>query len=126
MELQQRHIDALDNAETLIFHCDFCPYLELKELFRSNGDQARTKFRSLFTKYYGLNVGGLTDEFKDRFFDILFGGNVIVNGYPDFCSILAVLNQIPRRQGDYAMPFLLFRNLSPCTTRAVPSTTSTC
>jgi hypothetical protein len=73
MELQQRHIDALNTAETMMFHCDFCPYLELKELFPNDGHQARRKFRALFTKYYGLNVGGLTDEFKERFFEILFG-----------------------------------------------------
>jgi hypothetical protein len=33
MNLQQEHIDALDKAETLMFHSDFCPYLELKEMF---------------------------------------------------------------------------------------------
>jgi hypothetical protein len=25
MNLEQRHIDALDTAETLMFHSDFCP-----------------------------------------------------------------------------------------------------
>jgi len=33
MNLEQRHVDALNEAETLVFHSDFCPYLELKELF---------------------------------------------------------------------------------------------
>src|SRR5271170_1697001 len=88
-----------------MFHRDFCLYLELKELLPNDGHQARKKFRALFINYYGLNVGGLTDEFKDRFFEILFGCNVIVNGQPDFCTILAELNRIPRKEGDCAMQF---------------------
>ena len=80
MELTQRHIDALNEAETLMFHTDFCPYLELKELVLDPAPLARRRFRVLFTNYYGyygLNVGGLTDVFIDRFFQILFAGNVI-------------------------------------------------
>jgi len=88
MNLEQRHIDALDEAETLMFHSDFCPYLELKELVSDPAPLARRRFRLLFTSYYGLNVGGLTDTFKDRFFEILFSGNVTVNGQPDFSTIL--------------------------------------
>lgn len=58
MKLEQRHLDALDEAETLMFHCDFCPYFELKELFPHDTALARREFRLLFTNYYGLNVGG--------------------------------------------------------------------
>ena len=105
MNLQQKHIDAFNKAETLLFHMDFCPYLELKSLFPIATLQARDQFRSLFINYYGLNVGGLTDVFKDHFFKILFGGKVIVNGLPDFNAILNQLSLIPRKQGDYAMPF---------------------
>ena len=66
MQLQQEHIDALNRAETLMFHSDFCPYLELKELLQEATPLARIRFRSLFTNYYGLNVGGLTETFKER------------------------------------------------------------
>lgn len=57
MQLQQKHIEALNKAETLMFHGDFCPYLDLKELLPDATPQARSRFRSLFTNYYGMNVG---------------------------------------------------------------------
>ena len=105
MELEISHIDSLDRAETIMFHSDFCPYLELKEQLHAATPIAHTRFRLLFTQYYGLNVGGLTNIFKDRFFEILFQGNVIVNGQPDFFTILNELSLIKRKKGDYAMPF---------------------
>jgi hypothetical protein len=105
MQLQQRHVDALDQAETLMFHSNFCPYLELKEMFADSTPQARRRFRSLFTDFYVLNVGGLTAAFKDRFFEILFGGDVITNGKPNFATILNELSLISRHKGDFAMPF---------------------
>lgn len=105
MHLRQEHIDALDQAEALLFHFDFCPYFELRSLFRSDHPTARDRFRALFTKYYGLNTGGLTGEFLDRFFAILFEGNVIVGGRPAFSAILMELCAIKRRRGDCAMPF---------------------
>lgn len=105
MQLQQKHIEALNKAETLIFHCDFCPYLDLKELIPDATLQARIRFRSLFANYYGMNVGGLTDAFKDRFFEILFSGPVFANGQPDFAGILNELFLIPRKKGDFVMHF---------------------
>jgi len=112
MELQQRHIDALDKAETLMFHHDFCPYLELKQLLPNTAPEARNRFRSLFTNYYGLNVGGLTDAFKDRFFEILFGVKVITNGQPDISAILNELSLFPGRRGYCAMPFSFVSKLA--------------
>ena len=112
MQLDQKHISALDTAETLIFHCDFCPYLELKELLRDSSTFARRRFRSLFTSYYGLNAAGLTDKFKTRYFEILFDGKVIVNGKPDFDLILTELSEIKRKKGDFAMPFSFVSKLA--------------
>ena len=105
MQLEQKHITALDTAETLIFHSDFCPYLELKSLLPNTAPDARARFRSLFTNYYGLNVGGLTDAFKDRFFAILFERYDTVNGRPDLTEILNELSLVPRKKGDCAVPF---------------------
>jgi hypothetical protein len=105
MHLEQRHIAALNIAETLMFHSDFCPYLELKALLPDPSPVARLRFRSLFATYYGFNVGGLTEEFKDKFFAILHDGNVLLNEQPDFLSILNQLSGIKRKKGDYAMPF---------------------
>ena len=51
-----------------------------------------------------MNVAGLTDAFKDRFFDILFDGSAIVNGKPDFALVLNELSCIQRKKGDYALP----------------------
>jgi len=105
MQLTKKLITAFVNAESQILKKDFVPYLELKSLFQNQTPQSRDQFREIFIKYYGLNVGGLTDTFKDEFFKILFGGNVIIKGLPDFNTILNRLFVIPRKQGDYAMPF---------------------
>ena len=105
MKLDVRQITALQDAESLMFHSDFCPYLELKKLLSEKSASAHGRFRTLFTTFYGLNVGGLTEEFKDRYFEILFAGDFLRNGQPDFASILNELSDIPRRTGDRAMPF---------------------
>jgi len=105
MHLEEKHINALNKAETLLFPSDFRPYLELKALLPDSSPPARNHFRSLFTNYYGLNTGGLTDEFKNRFFEILFEGKIMVNGRPDFSPILIELSEIKRKTGDCAMPF---------------------
>jgi hypothetical protein len=105
MEHEQRHIDALNETETLMFHSDFCPYLELKELLTDSTALARRRFRLLFTNYYRLNVGGLTDVFVNRFFEILFTPNVIVDGLLVFSAIFNELCSIPRKKGDCATQF---------------------
>jgi len=104
MQLQQKHIDAFDQAETLVFHSNFCPYLELKGMLLDQSPLARKRFRSLFSEFYGMNVAGLTDAFKDRFFEILFDGSAIVDGKPDFFTVLNELCSIRRKKGDYALP----------------------
>jgi hypothetical protein len=112
MQLEQKHITALDTAETLILHSDFCPYLELKSLLLNAAPDARAQFRSLFTNYYGMNVGGLTEAFKDRFFAILFTRYDTVKGQPDLPEILNELSLIPRKKGDCAVPFSFVSKLS--------------
>jgi len=112
MKLEKKHIDALDRAETLILERDYRGYLELKELLPDSAPTARTRFRTLFINYYGMNTAGLSDAFKDRFFEILFGGNLIVNGQPDFPTILNELSLIPGRRGHCAMPFSFVSKLA--------------
>ncbi len=104
MQLKATHIKALDEAEKLISHCDFCPYLDLKALLHDKSPNGRRHFRTLFTHFYGLNVGGLTDAFKDEYFKLLFDGNVVVGGKPSFKSILLKLHRIKRKKGDIALP----------------------
>ena len=105
MQLEEKHFKALNEAEALIFHSDFCPYLELKELLGDESQRARDRFRILFTKYYALNTGGLTRQFKERFFDVLFSNQVVVKGQPAFKSILSGLSRFKRRTGDQAIPY---------------------
>ena len=105
MQLERRHIDALGLAESLIFHSDFCPYLELKEMLPDASALGRRRFRLLFTRFYNLDNAHLTDEFKARFFEILFAGDVAANGKPAFSRILNELYEIRRKQGDRAMQF---------------------
>ena len=104
MNLTPVHIAALDKAETQMFHCDFCPYLELKAMLAAGNPLDRDRFQILFHDYYGLGIGGLTPEFEEKFFRLLFGGNVIVNGQPDYGGILRALYKIPRKKGDLALP----------------------
>ncbi|MGB9435435.1 MAG: hypothetical protein WBQ89_24520 [Candidatus Acidiferrum sp.] len=105
MQLEPKHIEALEKAERRMFHSDFCPYLELKALLPNCTSEARAQFCFLYTRFYGLNVGGLTNSFKERYFEILFSGNVILNGQPDYAGILHELSGIERKKGGWAMPF---------------------
>lgn len=89
----------------MILPAEFCTYLDLKELRRDDSDSARDLFRGRFAAYYGFNVGGLTDQFKSRFFEILFSEKVIVNGRPDYAGILEELSTFKRKSGHPAMPF---------------------
>ena len=100
MNLEQRHIDALDKAETLIFHCDFCPYLELKEMLPISTDDDKKRFQLLFSEFYDMGTRkGLSKEFIHHFFEILFTGEVFANGEPDFSRILIELNGFPGKRG---------------------------
>lgn len=103
--LEPRHVEALDNAERLIFCCNYCPYFDLKVLFADRSPPARERFRALFTEFYNLNTSRPADEFKNRFFEIMFDGKVIVDGRPNWHEILTELSRIKRNKGDYAMPF---------------------
>ena len=99
MRLTKRHVDAMAAAERRIFHCDFCGYLDLKELLRDDSRFGRGLFRDRFTAFYGLNVGGLTDEFKNRFFEILFDDDFAVGGHPDHARVLNELSTFKRKTG---------------------------
>lgn len=105
MKLTDRTIAAFERAESLIEPKNFSPYLDMKDLLNERGLVARRQFRETFTKYYGLNVGGLTDEFKERYFAILFSQSVMLDGEPDFEGILTELSSFERRSGSKGMPF---------------------
>ena len=102
MQLQRDHIKALETAERLMVCCDYCPYLELKTLLKDRSATGRRKFQTLFTSYYGLTTGGLTDRFKKQYFEILFEGS---KSGPDAAAILAALCRYKLKTGKRGMPF---------------------
>lgn len=105
MELTEDKLNAFRRAEGLIAHRDFCPYLELKTLLTDASEVSRARFCSLFSHYYGMNAGGLTDEFKTRYFQILFNELVFANGQPRYGAILEDLSRFPGKNGHSALHF---------------------
>jgi hypothetical protein len=107
MDLTPDHIEALRRAAGLLLKSEFQPYLELKARLPDARLNAalRPEFRKNFCKYYGLNTAGLTDDFKDRYFEILFREDVVPDGLPGYGRLLDILSEIPRKKGDFALPF---------------------
>ena len=103
MDLTPDHLEALRRAERLLLNREFQPYLELKARLPAARlhTEVRSEFRKIFCKYYGLNTAGLTDAFKDRYFEILLTEDVV----PDYTLLLNILSEIPRKKGDFALPF---------------------
>lgn len=112
MRLEKKHIDAFDKAEPLILEKDYKVYLDLKELLLESSPSSRAQFRTKFVNYYGMNTAGLTDAFKDRYFEILFSGNLLVKGHIDFTTILNDLSVIPGRRGHCALHFSFVSKLA--------------
>ena len=77
-------------------------YLELKRLLTEKTTDSQEKFRQSYASFYGLNVGGVTEEFKNRYFDLLFNLELSEDGEP-YTTILKDLYYFPRRQGDKAL-----------------------
>lgn len=104
MELSARHIEAFDTAERLLFHRDLCPYLDLKRLLPRTDDSSRQRFRELYTDFYQLRIGGLTDEFKDKYFELLFSPPK-TEGRIDVKFIFQELCGIKNHRGSVTLPF---------------------
>ena len=51
---------------------DVAKYVELKRLLQKDDTTSRNAFKQLYTRYYGMNTAGLTDTFRQRYFDLLF------------------------------------------------------
>jgi hypothetical protein len=88
----------LTKAAAKVQKGDFAKYFEIKRLLSSNRDCARQKLRRVFTSFYQLNVGGLTEAFKDRYFQLLFDCRPIGERDP-YTPLLLELYQIRRRKG---------------------------
>jgi hypothetical protein len=92
----------LSKALSYLRCADYAPYLTLKRLFLARQDRYRAQFCHEFALFYGLNAGGLTEAFKKRYFELLFGLR-IQEGVDPYTPILTELYAIPRRQGDKAL-----------------------
>jgi len=103
MELSREHLEALAFAERNLFHRDFCPYLDLKALLPINDSFSRGRFRELFTDFYQLRRGGLTEEFKDKYFEILFDPPQL-DGRLDVRRIFEELCSVKNWQGSETLP----------------------
>ena len=98
IELEDRHMKALVDAQESFIHSDFCPYFDLKRMLRAiktkPGDKvARGCFRDLFTRFYAMNAAGLTQEFRSRYFQLLFKSRGIENGKPNLPLIFEELRK---------------------------------
>lgn len=92
----------LGEATKRLEETNVSPYLMLKNLLIKKPAGFQADFRRIFESYYGLNAGGVTDAFKDRYFELLFG--LEIQGHDDpHAPILMELYEIPRRKGDKAL-----------------------
>ena len=105
VQLQDRHIRALSEAERLIDDSDLSAYLKIKEMFSRCVSRTRGDFESTFARHYGFGAARVIQEFKEKFFSILFGKDVLRNGEPQFEAILESLRIIPRGKRDHGLQF---------------------
>jgi hypothetical protein len=79
-------------------------YARLRQLLGNNGPPARQTFETEFTRYYGLNVGGVTPRFREVYYDRLYALRGMALDDPPYASLLRELYEIPRHRGDNALP----------------------
>ena len=100
--LNDYQFDLLSQASNHLTGNDLAPYFTLRRLLRYKPQGFEPEFKSTFVQHYGLNAGGLTEEFKDLFFKLLFDLNV--HEYLDpYTHNLKTLYKIPRRTKDQAL-----------------------
>ena len=81
---------------------DYSRYLELRQLLAVRPRGFEAKFRRIFQHYFALNSSGLTEAFKDIYFERLFAFEV--GGCSDpYTPLLRELYSYPRRQGDRSL-----------------------
>jgi len=97
-------LDLLSQASRCVAEGDVAAYQEVKRLFAARGEAGRIAFRRAFERYYGLHAGGVTQSWRDRYFELLFGLH-IQEGVDPYTPILRSLYAIPRHKGDQALQF---------------------
>ncbi len=79
------------------------PYAWLRDFVAGGCNGDREKFRRKFSKYYGLYTGGVTDEFRSKFFEILFFCE-LCNADDPYIPILTELSRIKTHKKSYMLP----------------------
>ena len=96
---KQTQWKLLDKAAARINPIAIDNYLELRRLLVSKSPAHRKHFRRAFSTFYRLQIGGLTEAFKDRYFELLFR-HAPGSDQDPYTSILLALYEVRRRQGD--------------------------
>jgi len=99
MAVSAFHWTLLEKAVAHITPGEFEGYFELKRLLASSDQRDREAFRNRFANYYRLNSGGLTDLFKQNYFEHLFACSPVGQDDP-YTAILLDLYRFERRTGD--------------------------
>jgi hypothetical protein len=77
-------------------------YAELRKLLADNSRTSITDFRTKFSKYYGLNHAGLSAQWKDAYFEMLFSFRKRMPKDPHRVA-LQKLYPLPRLKKDNAL-----------------------
>jgi hypothetical protein len=77
-------------------------YATLRKLISDHSPDRERTFAELFSRYYGLNAAGLTDEWKAEYFRLLFSFRTKMPAEPHR-EVLSRLYVIPRRKGDQSL-----------------------
>ena len=102
MAISSSHWDLLRQAVKRLQPTAFAKYFTLQSLLRSTRTSDRKEFQKQFTIHYRLNTGGLTEAFKERYFELLFSCKPCGQTDP-YTSLLLELYRFPRRKGDLAL-----------------------
>ena len=65
-------VPVLDEAAKQLIKSDVSPYVRLRQFVLGGMSGDAEKFKLLYSNYYGLRFAGLTPQFKETYFRILF------------------------------------------------------
>jgi hypothetical protein len=94
--------ELLGKAADAVEPSQFAEYFALRRLLAEPTLRSRDEFARRFATYYRLQSAGLTPDFTQRYFELLFACSP--SGVDDpYSRLLVELYEFPRRQGDAAL-----------------------
>ena len=96
------HWGRLTKAAAAVKPSAFEKYFELKRLLASTDPKDRLAFQRTFIGYYRLGSAGLSEPFKQRYFELLFTCNPLGKADP-YTPLLCELYQFKMRRGHRAL-----------------------